>query len=187
LFVAGTGSGGQWWPSELGAPASTGAQNDLRYAFFPGTRRLAIQHGGATRIYDTGDHAISGFSQQQGGDQSLTFNSQYGLVRVADLPLVSPRDEAPAFSPPPPQPAHSFAPPPPAPAFAPQPAPETWAPIASPQQPVAAAPAAPTAPAGALAADDILKTLERLAELHQKGVLTEQEFAAKKADLLSRL
>jgi hypothetical protein len=29
--------------------------------------------------------------------------------------------------------------------------------------------------------------IERLAELHRKGVLTEDEFAAKKAELLSRL
>src|SRR5208282_319278 len=31
LFVAGSGSGSQWWPPELGSPASTGAQNDLQY------------------------------------------------------------------------------------------------------------------------------------------------------------
>ena len=40
LFV--TGSGGSWWPEALGTPASTGAQNDMRYAFFPQSRRLAI-------------------------------------------------------------------------------------------------------------------------------------------------
>jgi hypothetical protein len=32
-----------------------------------------------------------------------------------------------------------------------------------------------------------LATLERLAELHQKGVLTDAEFAAKKAELLARI
>src|SRR5271170_6687732 len=90
LFVAGNGSDGQWWPAELGSPASTGAQNDLRYAFFPRPRRLAIQQGGQVRVYNTGEHRLSGFSQQQGGDQSLTFTSQFGLVRVADLPLVGP-------------------------------------------------------------------------------------------------
>ena len=41
-FVAGAGSAGQWWPAELGSPATTGAQNDMRYACFPGLRRLAI-------------------------------------------------------------------------------------------------------------------------------------------------
>ncbi|MGP0058307.1 MAG: hypothetical protein ACLPID_03330 [Beijerinckiaceae bacterium] len=88
LFVPGVSS--SWWPIELGAPASVGSQNDLRYAYFPATRRLAIEQGGRVSVYDTGDHSISGFSQQQSGDQSLTFTSQFGLVRVADLPQVTP-------------------------------------------------------------------------------------------------
>ena len=37
------------------------------------------------------------------------------------------------------------------------------------------------------AADDPLTTIERLAELRQKGVLTEEEFAAAKAEQLRRL
>ncbi len=88
LFVAGAGAASPWWPAELGSPASTGAQNDLRYAYFPGPRRLAIHEAGRLSVYDTGEHRISGFSQQQSGDRSLTFTSQHGLVRVADLPLV---------------------------------------------------------------------------------------------------
>jgi hypothetical protein len=90
LFVPGGFSSGNWWPQELGHAASTGTQNDLRYAFFPSTRRLAINLGGHITVYDTRDHQIGGFSQQQGGDQSLSFNSQYGLVRVADLDIVQP-------------------------------------------------------------------------------------------------
>ena len=89
LFVRGAGpSIGAWWPAELGVPSSTGAQNDIRYACFPATRRLAIQIDGRVTVYDTLDHQISGFSQQQSGDASLTFTSQHGLVRVADLPVV---------------------------------------------------------------------------------------------------
>jgi Short C-terminal domain len=38
-----------------------------------------------------------------------------------------------------------------------------------------------------LAMEDITKTIERLAELRQKNILTEEEFAVKKAELLSRL
>src|SRR3954470_15139868 len=95
LFVSGAGAAaGAWWPTELGNPSSAGAQNDLRYAVFPATRRLAIERGGRVTVYDTGDHMISGVSQQQSGDQSLTFTSQRGLVRLADLPVlqaVSPR------------------------------------------------------------------------------------------------
>jgi hypothetical protein len=48
LYVAGTGAASGWWPEELGSPASTGAQNDMRYACFPGRRRLAIQQAGGS-------------------------------------------------------------------------------------------------------------------------------------------
>ena len=75
----------RWWPDELGEPASTGAQDDTRYAAFPDARRLVVQAGGRTTVYDTGDHRISGFSQQQGGVSSATFTSQHGTVRLADL------------------------------------------------------------------------------------------------------
>jgi membrane protease subunit (stomatin/prohibitin family) len=47
----------------------------------------------------------------------------------------------------------------------------------------AAAPAAPAAPS----ADAVMAMLEKLGELKNKGILTEEEFAAKKADLLAKL
>src|ERR1700712_3597882 len=31
-----------WWPDDLGIPSATGAQNDMRYACFPESRRLAV-------------------------------------------------------------------------------------------------------------------------------------------------
>jgi len=34
---------------------------------------------------------------------------------------------------------------------------------------------------------DLFAKIERLAELHKKGILSSEEFAAKKAELLSRL
>ncbi len=165
LFVARSGSASQWWPEDLGNPASAGAQNDLRYAFFPGPRRLAIEQRGRVRVYDTGEHMLSGFSQQQGGDQSLTFTSQFGLVRVADLRPVHPGEDR--------KPSHS-----PAAASA-----------APPQRPAEAmSAAAPGAtPAAPLAPEEILKTIERLAELRRKEILTEEEFSAKKTELLARL
>ena len=182
LFVAGSASG-SWWPPELGAPSSTGAQNDLRYAWFPTARRLAIQQGGRCDVYDTGDHAISGFSQQQSGDRTLTFTSQYGLVRIADLARIPPADAPAAVVTPPPA----------------APAPETRAVVApAPAAPVVVTPPAPfptvaapevtaIAPAALVAPDEILTTIERLASLRDKGILTDAEFAAKKAELLSRL
>jgi hypothetical protein len=156
FFVSDPGrpGGGNWWPSDLGMPASTGAQNNLRYACFPDRRRLALDVSGQISVYDTGDHWITGFSQQQSGDQSLTFTSQYGVVRLDSLPLVD--------------------------GFAPN------APTAAPQQPVwrpEVQPAAgPTQPGG-----DIFTSIERLAGLRDKGIISEAEFQAKKAELLGRL
>jgi hypothetical protein len=75
-----------WWPAGLGTPTSVGAQNDFRYAIFP--RRLVIKDGDRVEIYDTGNHRIFGVAQGQSGHQTLTFESQDGLVRVKDLPKV---------------------------------------------------------------------------------------------------
>lgn len=153
LFAPPTGSG-SWWPAEFGSPASSGSQNNVRYAVFPAARRLAIDIDGRVTVYDTLDHQIGGISQQQGYGASLSFTSQYGLVRVEDLPVVSGN------------------PPPAAPAPAP-----------APMNP------APTADLSTLGADsgDVFKTIERLAELRQRGILSDEEFAQKKAELLSRI
>ena len=182
LFVSGgtsMSSGG--WPSDLGHPASVGSQNNLRYAFFPESRRLVIDIAGQQTVYDTGDHHISGFSQQQSGDQSLTFTSQYGLVRVADLPLVQPQPQAPTAAEPAEPPVvsrHAGV----APARV---DPMHWPATPSP----APAPSVPQATpiASTEAEDDIFAKIERLAQLHAKGILTDEEYSSKKADLLGRL
>ncbi len=49
-----------------------------------------------------------------------------------------------------------------------------------------AAPAAAAAPAG-IQPDEIMSTLEKLGELKSKGILTQEEFDAKKAELLKKL
>lgn len=158
LFVPGTFSSGNWWPDELGHAASVGSQNNLRYAFFPETRRLAIDLGGQIRVYDTRDHQIGGFSQQQGGGQSLSFTSQYGLVDLSSLAEIA----------------------------------RTGPDAATPDAPaphLAAEEAPPRAPAPQMPVqdDDIFGKIERLAGLHAKGILSDEEFQAKKAELLSRL
>src|SRR5258706_916736 len=90
LFVPpAPGTSGAWWPADLGRPNSTGAQNDVRDAYFAQPRRLAIEVNGKVTGYDTLDHQISGFSQQQSRGASLTFASQHGLVAVASLAVVS--------------------------------------------------------------------------------------------------
>jgi len=146
-------AGGQWWPAELGVPSSSGAQNNLRYAVFPSTRRLAIEINGQMTVYDTLDHQIGGVGQQQGSGASFTFTSQYGVVAVDSLPQVN---APPSF-----QPA------------------AYEAPVYAPPQPAYEPPAA--------AEGDIFAKIERLAELRQRGILSDEEFSAKKAELLGRL
>jgi hypothetical protein len=165
LFVPAPGSGasGEWWPGELGWPNSTGAQNNARYAYFGQSRRLAIEVNGTVTVYDTLDHQIGGFSQQQSLGGSLTFSSQYGLVDVASLPVVSVNGV-----------------PPPAAAFTP-------ADYTPPPGDVAPGDLAPPRSAPSAAEVDILATIEKLADLHSKGILSEAEFTTKKAQLLARL
>ncbi|MGS5085539.1 SHOCT domain-containing protein [Hydrogenophaga sp. A37] len=90
LFVPpAPGTSGDWWPADLRWPNSTGAQNNVRYAYFAQARRLAIEVNGSVTVYDTLDHQIGGFSQQQSVGGTLSFSSQYGLIDVASLPVVS--------------------------------------------------------------------------------------------------
>ena len=51
----------------------------------------------------------------------------------------------------------------------------------------AAAAAAPAAAPAGLRPDEVMATLEKLADLKAKGILTEDEFSAKKAELLKKL
>ena len=78
-----------WWPDEFSDPASSGSQNDMRYAYFPDAHRLVVEVAGTLSVYDTGEHRIGGVSQQQSGSQSLTFSSQRGQFSTLGLPLVS--------------------------------------------------------------------------------------------------
>ena len=158
LFVPpAPGTSGDWWPGDLRWPTSTGAQNAVRYAYFAPARRLAIEVNGRVTVYDTLDHQISGFSQQQSHGGSLSFSSQYGLIDVASLPVIS-IDGVPQQAP---VPAAS----------APSPAQE-----------------GPSYSAKSIAREeDVLATIEKLADLRDKGILSDEEFATKKAELLSRL
>jgi hypothetical protein len=224
--------GGDWWPSDLGRPSSSGGQNDASYAYFPGPRRLAIRRGSQITLYDTGEHAISGVQQQQGSRGSLEFSSQFGTFTVDSLAVVGgdgggPDPRRPETAPPSATPthgapipgaqpyapgqsqsqsqqsiAHPVPPMPPAPVpvaahtapappavapAAPEPSPAT----ATPPPPPAAAPAPPAAapaPTGAAtSAAEIGAAIETLGGLRDKGFLTQEEFAAKKAEILARL
>jgi hypothetical protein len=77
--------GEKWWPDDLGQPSTSGSQNGMRYAFFPETQRLLVEQGGKLTTYDSGDHRISGVSQQDSQSQSLAFTSQHGSVKLEAL------------------------------------------------------------------------------------------------------
>ncbi|CAN5870909.1 SHOCT domain-containing protein [soil metagenome] len=157
--------GNNWYPSEFGSPSSSGAQNNIRYAFFPQARRLVVQRDGNITIFDTLDHQISGVSQQQGGNTSLSFSSQYGTVSTLSLPLLS-GSGLQAAAPTNFADSQNFsAPAAPAPQLSPSP----------PQQP------------NGQNSADLMAILEKLGQLRDAGVLTVEEFQAKKTDLLNRL
>lgn len=171
-----------WWPDWLGFPSSTGGQNQARYAYFPQARRLAFDFGDGRPpvLLDTGDHQIGGFSQQQSGPGDpflgVSVSSQFGQFALSSFPQVDAQG-APVRAPAPQQ-AYQ-----PAPQFAPQPEP---APAPMPA-PAPAPTGAPTAASSHGSADEILGTIERLAKLRDAGALSEAEFSAKKAELLTRL
>ena len=162
---SGSGFGGNWWPTEFGSPSSSGAQNDMRYAFFPNSRRLVIGAHGQTTTYDTGEHMISGVSQQQSGSQSLVFTSQFGTVRLEELNRIDGES---------PQGLRS----------------EESLSQTSPRDPKPATPEAAVAARASsepLGHDEIFAKIERLADLRTKGILSDEEFTAKKTELLGRL
>jgi len=74
-----------WWPTNWGEPAASGSQNDIRYAFFPGERRLLIQLNGTIKTYDSGEHHISGVSQSHSGSHGVAFTSQLGRLDLSQL------------------------------------------------------------------------------------------------------
>ena len=143
-----------WWPPELGGPSAIGSQNNVRYAYFANARRLAVETNGQVWVYDTLDHQIGGFSQQQGMGGSILFTSQYGAVNLASLPIVSTDSRSPASP----------------------------RPMSSPT-----ATAAPAASSSSARESDIFSAIERLADLRTKGILSDEEYTRKKAELLSRL
>jgi Short C-terminal domain len=164
-----------WWPADLGVPSATGGQNNARYAIFPSTRRLAIQIAGVTKVFDTGEHRIGGVQQQQGGPSgTLSFTSQLGTFDVSSLSQLGARQVAdtPAAAPEPQQTGDA-----PAPQRETNPEP----PSATQHRP----PEPATGPSGDAAA--IVAAIESLAGLHERGILSDEEFAAKKTELLGRI
>ncbi|MCY0964564.1 SHOCT domain-containing protein [Parathalassolituus penaei] len=171
-------SNGNWWPAELGWPSSSGAQNSIRYAIFPDSHRLALDINGQVTVYDTLDHQIGGVGQQQGNGYSLTFSSQYGTVAVDSLPLAagfggSNQSGNSGYN----QPVYE------------QPA-QNSSLVDNNGYTNNAGNGSVANTSGNTSQDgsgDIIATIERLAELHNRGILSDAEFSSKKAELLQRL
>lgn len=187
VVPAGSKNSNQWWPVDLGSPFSSGAQNNIRYAVFP--NRLAIQLNGQVTVYDTLDNNIGGVSQQQGGDTSLTFSSQYGTIAVNTLPIIS----GPGI---PAQKQTNFA----------QPAPVsnqfdqpnngyvgnannnvTNNEIKNTGTPAPISNNLNDSFIDQSSTDGIITLIEKIAKLHAAGVLTDEEFNTKKSELLNRI
>lgn len=163
-----------WWPQDLGSPAAVGSQNDTRYAYFPNPHRLAVKTGNSVWVYDTLNHQIGGFSQQQGSGSSIVFSSQMGTVLLSSLPVVM-KDGQPIVSQPIP--------------VASTPIPESVPNVAvvSPSSSTVMNSSNMPSNTATTIDSDIFATIEKLATLKSKGYITDAEFESKKAELLSRL
>ncbi len=149
-----------WWPRELGEPSTAGSRNSCRYAYFAGIRRLAVDFGGRVEVYDTTGFNIEGIAPRQGsGDALPVFASNRGPVSLDSLPREYGMEGEPKAAP---EPREAAA--------------KGGAPAAAQAQKPAAS-----------GADAILALIEQLGALKEKGILTDEEFAAKKAELLKRL
>ena len=166
VVPAGTSASNQWWPTDLGVPFSSGSQNNTRYAVFP--NRLAVDVNGQVTVYDTLDNNISGVSQQQGGDNSLTFSSQYGTILVSTLPIISGAGNVPPVE------NNNFVEPVQTNFLNPTPAPLVEeSPVMNTNQ--------------TDSTNSIIEMIEQLSRLHLAGVLSDNEFNTKKSELLKRL
>ena len=188
---ANSGKNNQWWPDGLGAPHSSGSQNNSRYAVF--SNRLAVESAGQVIVYDTLDHQINGVSQQQGNDATLTFRSQHGMVSLDSLPRVSDAQDSKVLQTDAADSARLNG----EPALS-RPMRESDGPgtadIEPMQQSVGHSNSdSSDAGIGVLqstrteSASDILSLIEKLAELHGAGILSDEEFSAKKLELLARI
>lgn len=150
-----------WWPQHLGQPNASGSQNNCSYAYFGDINRLAVKTGNSVWVYDTQNHQIGGFSQQQSGDGTISFSSQFGYVRLSSLPVVIKDGIAVQMQ------------------STNMPSNATTSPNPSPE----VKPSAMTSKASESAID----TLERLGSMRDKGYITEEDFLQKKNELLNRI
>jgi hypothetical protein len=153
----GFGTFNNWWPAELGSPSSSGSQNDARYAYFPHAQRLAIERNGAVTVYDTLNHQIGGVQQQQGGSVGSLSFSSQFGTFTVESLPIVSGGSAS-------RPRFDAAPP-----------------MSPPST------SSPSSTENPQSSSEVLNALERLGTLHSKGILSDEEFRSKKAELLARL
>jgi hypothetical protein len=78
------------WLSELGIATTSGTSAEMRYAYFPQNRRLAVEWRGVLTIYDTAEYQFRGMLQAHSAETvGISIMTQRGRVRLADLATVS--------------------------------------------------------------------------------------------------
>jgi hypothetical protein len=78
------------WPSELGIASTRGTSPEMRYAYFPQNRRLAVEWHGVLTIYDTAEYQFRGMLEAHSAETvGISIWTQHGQVRLADLATVS--------------------------------------------------------------------------------------------------
>jgi hypothetical protein len=78
------------WPAELGLPTTSGTSAEMRYAYFPTTRRLAVEWHGVLTIYDTAEYQFRGMLQGHPAEGvGISILTQRGRVQLTDLATVS--------------------------------------------------------------------------------------------------
>jgi hypothetical protein len=78
------------WPSELGIASTSGSSPEMRYAYFPQNRRLAVEWRGVVTIYDTAEYQFRGMLQAHSAETvGMSILTQRGRVRLVDLVAVS--------------------------------------------------------------------------------------------------
>src|ERR1700759_3932606 len=77
------------WPTALGIASTSGSSAEMRYAYFPQHRRLAVEWRGVVTIYDTAEYQFRGMLQAHSAETvGTSILTQRGRVRLVDLVVV---------------------------------------------------------------------------------------------------
>ena len=78
------------WPAELGLASTSGTSAEMRYAYFPQNRRLAVESQGVMTIYDTAEYQFRSMLQAHSAEAvGVSILTQRGRVRLSELATVA--------------------------------------------------------------------------------------------------